>query len=59
MSRYEAWLIRSALVYLVLTGLLGLLFTVFPALTPYFRVTHVHLGVVGFFLSMVEGWHTG
>jgi len=44
-----------SLVYLVLTGLLGVLFFLFPSLTPYFRVTHVHLGVVGFFLSMVMG----
>lgn len=36
-------------------GLLGVLFFLFPALTPYFRVTHIHLGVIGFFLSMVMG----
>ncbi len=55
MSLYEYRLIRAALLYLVLTGLLGVLFFLFPALTLYFRVTHVHLGVVGFFLSMVMG----
>lgn len=55
MSLYEYRLIRAALFYLVLTGLLGVLFFLFPTLTPYFRVTHVHLGVVGFFLSMVMG----
>lgn len=55
MSRYEAALIRSALVYLVLTGLLGVAFFLAPVLTPYFRVTHVHLGVIGFFLAMVMG----
>ena len=55
MSRYEVLLIRAALLYLVATGLLGVLFFVYPVLTPYFRVTHVHLGLVGFFLSMVMG----
>lgn len=55
MSLYEYRLIRMALVYLVLTGLLGVLFFLFPSLTPYFRVTHIHLGVIGFFLSMVMG----
>ncbi|HEX7021856.1 MAG TPA: hypothetical protein VF171_03295 [Trueperaceae bacterium] len=55
MSRYEYLLIKGALVYLVLTGLLGVVFFIDPALAPYFRVTHVHLGVIGFFLSMVMG----
>lgn len=55
MSLYEYRLIRAALLYLVLTGLLGVLFFLFPSLTPYFRVTHIHLGVLGFFLSMVMG----
>ena len=55
MSLYEYRLIRAALFYFVLTGLLGMPFFLFPSLTPYFRVTHIHLGVVGFFLSMVVG----
>lgn len=55
MSLYEYRLIRAALLYLVLTALLGVLFFFFPALTPYFRVTHIHLGVLGFFLSIVMG----
>lgn len=55
MSLYEYRLIRAALLYLMLTGLLGVLFFLFPSLTPYFRVTHIHLGVIGFFLSMVMG----
>lgn len=54
-SLYEYLLIRMALVYLVLTGLLGVFFFLFPSLTPYFRVTHIHLGVIGFFLSIVMG----
>lgn len=44
-----------ALVYLLITGILGVLFLLFPGLVPYFRVTHVHVGVVGFFLSVVMG----
>ena len=55
MSRYEAALVRASLLYLVLTGALGVLFTIWPGFAPYFRVTHVHLGVVGFLLSMVMG----
>lgn len=55
MSRYEALLIRAGLVYLLLTGLLGVAFYFFPKLLIYFRVTHVHFGTLGFFLSMVMG----
>ena len=55
MSRYEALLIRAALVYLLLTGLLGVLFYFDPRLIFYLRVTHIHLGVLGFLLSMVMG----
>lgn len=55
MSRYEAALVRAALVYLLLTGLMGLAFFVWPASIPYLRVSHVHAGLVGFFLSFVMG----
>ncbi len=55
MSRYEALLIRAALAYLLLTGFLGLLFYFSPRFIAYFRVTHVHIGVLGVFLSMVMG----
>lgn len=54
-SLYEYRLIGMALVYLVLTGLLGVFFFLFPSLTPYFRVTHIHVGVLNFFLSVVMG----
>jgi hypothetical protein len=54
-SRYEALLVRAALAYLVLAGVLGVLFYLAPAASVYFRVTHVHLGVIGFFLSFVMG----
>lgn len=55
MSRYEVLLIRAGLVYLVLTGVLGVLFFMTPTLAVAFRTTHIHLGVLGFFLSMVMG----
>lgn len=55
MSLYEVWFVRSSLFYLLLTGLLGLLFTFNPAWLAYFRPTHIHLGMVGFFLSLVMG----
>jgi hypothetical protein len=54
-SRYQALLVRGALVYLVITGLLGVVFYLAPGAIATFRVTHVHLGVVGFFLSVVMG----
>ena len=55
MSRFEAYLIRTALIYLVLTGLLGLLMVLKPELMVYFRTTHFHLGFIGFFLGIVMG----
>lgn len=54
-SRYEVLLIRAGLVYLVLTGALGVAFFAYPTLAVAFRTTHIHLGVLGFFLSMVMG----
>jgi hypothetical protein len=54
-SRYEVLFIRLSLAYLLATGFLGVVFVLIPALAATFRVTHVHLGVVGFFLSMVMG----
>lgn len=55
MTRYEALLIRAALVWLVVTGVLGALFFVHPPWVAWFRTVHVHVGVIGFFLSMVMG----
>lgn len=55
MSRWEANLIRAGLVYLVATAVLGVAFFVAPVLAGAFRTTHIHLGVLGFFLSMVMG----
>jgi hypothetical protein len=54
-SAYEARLVRASLVWLVLTGLLGVLFYAAPTVAGTFRTTHVHMGAVGFFLSMVMG----
>lgn len=48
-------LIRAGLVYLVATGALGVVFLLQPTLAAYLRTTHLHLGVLGFFLSMVMG----
>ncbi len=55
MSRYEALLIRVGLLYFILTASFGFLFYLFPKLIPYFRTSHIHAGVLGFFLSMVMG----
>ena len=55
MSRYEALLIRAGLLYLVLTASFGFLFYIFPKLIPYFKISHVHAGILGFFLSTVMG----
>jgi hypothetical protein len=42
-------------VYLVLTGLMGLAMVAWPQLSGTLRTTHLHVGAVGFFLSMVMG----
>ncbi|APD08617.1 MULTISPECIES: hypothetical protein [Thermus] len=47
--------VRAALLYLVYTALLGSLFYLFPSLVGPFRPSHVHAGLVGFFLQMVMG----
>lgn len=47
--------VRAALLYLVYTALLGTLFYLFPSLVGPFRPSHVHAGLVGFFLQMVMG----
>ncbi len=55
MSRYQVLLVRASLVWLVTTAALGVAFMLAPGLAGLFRTTHVHLGVIGFFLSMVMG----
>ena len=55
MSLWEANLIRAGLIYLLLTALLGVAFFAAPVAAAVFRTTHIHLGVLGFFLSMVMG----
>lgn len=55
MSRVQALFVRTAVVYLVLTGAFGVLFLATTDYTYAFRVTHVHMGILGFFLSLVMG----
>ncbi len=55
MSRWQVAFLRAALGWLVATGLLGVLVSVWPSLAGPFRATHAHMGVVGFFLGMVMG----
>ena len=55
MSRFQVALIRASLVWLVATALLGVVFQVWPGVAGLWRTTHVHMGVLGFFLSMVMG----
>lgn len=55
MNRTQALFIRVGLGYLVLTGAIGVVFYLQPASLAYLRATHVHVGVVGFFLSFVMG----
>lgn len=55
MSLYEYLLVRSSFVYLIYTALSGTAFYIWPGLLAYFKATHVHAGLVGFFLSMVMG----
>ncbi|MDF1521344.1 MAG: hypothetical protein P1P87_00815 [Trueperaceae bacterium] len=55
MSRFQAALVRASLLWLVATALLGVVFQVWPGVAGLWRTTHVHMGVLGFFLSMVTG----
>jgi hypothetical protein len=54
-SRFQVALVRAALLWLVATALLGVVFQVWPGVAGTWRTTHVHMGVLGFFLSMVMG----
>ncbi|MFN3180228.1 MAG: hypothetical protein ACK41R_08820 [Thermus sp.] len=47
--------VRAALLYLIYNALLGTLFYLFPHMVGPFRSSHVHAGLVGFFLQMVMG----
>ncbi len=46
---------RAALGWLVATGALGVVVSIWPALASPFRPTHAHMGLIGFFLGMVMG----
>ncbi len=52
---YEFLFVRASLVYLIYTALLGFLFYLEPGWMAYLRSSHVHAGLVGFFLNMVFG----
>jgi len=54
-SKWQVAFLRAALGWLVATGLLGVLVSIWPGLSGPFRTTHAHMGVVGFFLAMVMG----
>ncbi len=55
MSRFQVALVRASLLWLVATAVLGVVFQVWPSAAGLWRTTHVHMGVLGFFLSMVMG----
>lgn len=55
MSPVQVAFLRLAVLYLVATGALGVLFLIDPRWVGAFRVAHVHAGVLGFFLSLVMG----
>ena len=55
MSAVQVAFVRLAVVYLFGTGALGLWFLIDPSWAWAFRTTHVHAGVLGFFLSLVMG----
>ena len=55
MFYYEFLFIRASLFYLLYTALLGFLFYLEPGWMAYLRSSHVHAGLVGFFLNMVFG----
>jgi len=51
----EVRLINTSLLLLVLTGGAGVFMLIYPQYAPAFRVAHLHLGIVGFFLQFVMG----
>lgn len=55
MSRTQVAFIRTAMVYLVLTGVVGVAMMIQPAWIGILRVAHTHGGFLGFFLSFVMG----
>jgi hypothetical protein len=54
-SRTQVAFIRTATIYLVLTGGLGVAMMIEPAWTGILRIAHTHAGFLGFFLSFVMG----
>ncbi len=55
MFYYEYLFVRTSLLWLLVAGVLGVLFYLDPGLMGAWRSVHVHAGVVGFFMNMVFG----
>lgn len=55
MNPSEVRLIHMSLFLLVLTGLAGVFMMIYPQYSGLFRVAHLHLGIMGFFLQFVMG----
>lgn len=55
MSRWQVGFLRCALLWLLANGAFGILVALRPGLTGILAPTHAHLGMIGFFLSMVMG----
>ena len=55
MFYYEYLFVRTSLFWLLVNGVLGVLFYLDPGLLGPWRSVHVHAGVVGFFMNMVFG----
>jgi len=52
---YEYLFVRASLLWLLLNGVLGVVFYLDPGAMGAWRSVHVHAGLVGFFLNMVFG----
>lgn len=55
MNPSEVRLIHASLLLLVLTGVAGVFMLFYPQYAPAFRVAHLHMGIIGFFLQFVMG----
>ncbi len=55
MFYYEYLFVRTSLFWLLVNGVIGVLFYLDPGLMGPWRSVHVHAGVVGFFMNMVFG----
>ena len=55
MFYYEYLFVRTSLFWLLVNGVLGVAFYLWPELLGPYKSVHVHAGLVGFFLNMVFG----